>query len=175
MSAKTNAKDFLKISSQFKLGHLVTESFHPFTSGLSHLVKKDVGEALSLLQRVDREALHAMKSKSGIIWQMAQDIQATLKSGNKVFMCGCGATGRLSLVLETLHRQLHGDTNQVFSFMAGGDFALIKSVESFEDRVDYGERQLTELGFGPNDLLLSPTEGGETPFVIGATNLAAKI
>jgi hypothetical protein len=30
-----------------------------------------------------------------------------------------------------------------------------------------------ELGFGPNDLLLAPTEGGETPFVIGATNKAA--
>jgi N-acetylmuramic acid 6-phosphate etherase len=59
--------------------------------------------------------------------------------------------------------------------MAGGDFALIKSVESFEDRVDYGERQLLELGFGPHDLLISPTEGGETPFVIGATNLASKI
>ena len=48
-------------------------------------------------------------------------------------------------------------------------------MESFEDKVEYGERQLLELGFGPNDLLLSPTEGGETPFVIGATNLAASI
>lgn len=175
MSAKVKAQDFLKISDQFKLGHLVTESFHPLTSNLSSVVKKDVGEALKLLQKVDDQALELLKSKSSLIWDMAQDIQSTLKSGNKVFMCGCGATGRLSLVLETLYRQQHGDTNQVFSFMAGGDFALIKSVESFEDRVDYGERQLLELGFGPNDLLLSPTEGGETPFVIGATNLASKI
>ncbi|MFL5784643.1 MAG: hypothetical protein ACJ76H_08550, partial [Bacteriovoracaceae bacterium] len=61
----------------------------------------------------------------------------------------------------------------VISFMAGGDFALIKSVESFEDKTDYGERQLMELGFGPHDLLLASTEGGETPFVIGACNKAA--
>jgi len=175
MSAKSKAREFLLIAPQFKLGHLVTESFHPLTRNLSQLVHKDVGEALSVLQAVDREALGMMKEKSGMIWQMAQDIQATLKAGNKVFMCGCGATGRLSLVLETLFRQNHRGSNQIVSFMAGGDFALIKSVESFEDKVEYGERQLIELGFGAHDLLLSPTEGGETPFVIGAANLAAKL
>jgi N-acetylmuramic acid 6-phosphate etherase len=174
-TAKSKARDFLAISEQFKLGHLVTESFHPLTKGLSQIVQKDIGEALGLLQSVDRQALGLMKNKSSLIWKMAQDIQSTLKAGNKVFMCGCGATGRLSLVLETLYRQQTHDTNQVISFMAGGDFALIKSVESFEDRVEYGERQLLELGFGPHDLLLSPTEGGETPFVIGATNLASKM
>ncbi|MBA2405784.1 MAG: hypothetical protein H0V66_13495, partial [Bdellovibrionales bacterium] len=134
-----------------------------------------VGEALTLLQTVDREALHKMKEKSAIIWPMVQEIHATLRAGNKVFLCGCGATGRLSLVLETLYRQNFHAHQNVVSFMAGGDFALIKSVESFEDKVEYGERQLLELGFGINDLLISPTEGGETPFVIGATNLAAKM
>lgn len=175
MSAKSKAQDFILIAPQFKLGNLVTESFHPETQNLSQAVHQDVGEALKLLQTVDRGALKMMENKSGIIWQMAQEIQNTLNSGNKVFMCGCGATGRLSLVLETLFHQKYPGRNQVVSFMAGGDFALIKSVESFEDRVEYGERQLLELGFSENDLLLSPTEGGETPFVIGATNLAAKI
>lgn len=175
MSAKLKAQEFLSISSQFKLGHLVTESFHPLTKNLSQTVHRDVAEALKLLETVDRQALELMKDKVKILWQMAQDIQSTLKSGNKVFMCGCGATGRLSLVLETLFRQQFSGSDQVISFMAGGDYALIKSVESFEDKVEYGERQLLELGFTANDLLLSPTEGGETPFVIGATNLAAKI
>ena len=175
MSAKTKAQDFLSIASQFRLGHLITEGFHPLTTNLSQTVHRDIGEAFSILQAVDRQALISLKNKSELLWQLAQDIQDTLKSGNKVFMCGCGATGRLSLVLETLFHQLYGDKNQVLSFMAGGDFALIKSVESFEDRVEYGEKQLLELGFGKNDLLISPTEGGETPFVIGATNLAAKV
>lgn len=175
MSAQDRASSFLEIASQFKLGHLVTESFHPDTKALSQLVKKNVEEAHDLLQEVDRKALTIMSGKADMLWQMAQDIQDTLNKGHKVFMCGCGATGRLSLVLETLHRQKFGATEQVFSFMAGGDFALIKSVESFEDRTDYGERQLMELGFGPHDLLLAPTEGGETPFVIGACNKAALV
>lgn len=175
MNPAQKTKAFLEIAPQFKLGHLVTESFHPKTEGLSDLVKKDVSEAMKLLQEIDRDALTIMKEKDSLLWELAVEIRDTLSKGNKIFMCGCGATGRLSLVLETLFRQKFGQTNQVFSFMAGGDFALIKSVESFEDKTEYGERQLMELGFGPNDLLLASTEGGETPFVIGACNKAASV
>jgi N-acetylmuramic acid 6-phosphate etherase len=173
MSAREKTRAFLEISSQFKLGHLVTESFHPQTTELSILVKKDISLALKLLQDVDHTALGLLESKKDTLWDLATEIRQTLEQGHKIFMCGCGATGRLSLVLETLFRQKYGQTSQVFSFMAGGDFALIKSVESFEDRTEYGERQLMELGFGPDDLLLASSEGGETPFVIGAAQRAA--
>jgi N-acetylmuramic acid 6-phosphate etherase len=177
MSAAQKTRDFLAIAPQFQLGHLVTESFHPQTMDLSELVKRDVPGALELLRSVDQEALKGLLSLEEQIWELAQRIQATLERGNKIFLCGCGATGRLSMVLETLYRQKHqlkGDA-PVVSFMAGGDFALIKSVESFEDRTEYGQRQLLELGFERGDLLLAPTEGGETPFVIGATMTAASL
>jgi N-acetylmuramic acid 6-phosphate etherase len=49
----------------------------------------------------------------------------------------------------------------------GGDFALIKSVEGFEDFPDFGRHQLKEAGVGPGDVVVAITEGGETPFVIG--------
>ena len=175
MSPMEKTQSFLKIAQQFQLGHLVTESFHPDTAQLSELVKSDVKAAHRLLQSVDNKALKIMEGKTSELWDLADSINRTLRLGNKVFMCGCGATGRLSLVLETLFRQKFGQTPQVISFMAGGDFALIKSVESFEDRTDYGSRQLMELGFSAGDLLLASTEGGETPFVIGAVNKAAEV
>lgn len=175
MDPRTKTEDFLKIAPQFMLGHLVTESFHPDTQNLSQLVKTDVKKAHALLGEVDKKALKMMEGKADALWELACTIRETLEKGNKVYMCGCGATGRLSLVLETLFRQVFGQTDQVASFMAGGDFALIKSVESFEDKTEYGERQLMELGFGPHDLLLASTEGGETPFVIGACNKAASV
>ncbi len=175
MNPQQKTTAFLEIASQFKLGHLMTESFHPKTTKLSDLVKKDVSSALGLLQEVDFDALELMREKGDSLWELAVEIRDTLTKGHKVFMCGCGATGRLSLVLETLFHQKFPNSRQVFSFMAGGDFALIKSVESFEDKTEYGERQLMEMGFGPHDLLLASTEGGETPFVIGATHKAASV
>jgi N-acetylmuramic acid 6-phosphate etherase len=59
--------------------------------------------------------------------------------------------------------------------MAGGDAALIKSVEDFEDHPEFAEQQLMELGFKDNDLLIGSTEGGETSWVIGAVWKATHI
>ena len=53
------------------------------------------------------------------------------------------------------------------SVMAGGDFALIKSVEGFEDFPYFGRYQLKQAGVGSGDVVVAITEGGETPFVIG--------
>lgn len=175
MDLRLKTDEFLKIAPQFQLGGLVTESFHPKTKNLSEILKTNVPKALGILQEVDFDALAILKNKNHLLWELYQDIKSTLESGNKVFMCGCGATGRLSLVLETLFRQKFVSSNQVFAFMAGGDYALIKSVENFEDKIDFGERQLLEIGFGDNDLLLASTEGGETPFVLGAANKAKLI
>jgi N-acetylmuramic acid 6-phosphate etherase len=120
--------------------------------------------------------LDVLNNKGEEIEKLSRDIAATFASGNKIFLCGCGATGRLSLSLETLWIEDNRNTplqNSVVGFMAGGDVALIKSIENFEDRPDFGTRQLLELGFRDGDLLISTTEGGETPFVIGATESAA--
>jgi N-acetylmuramic acid 6-phosphate etherase len=51
--------------------------------------------------------------------------------------------------------------------MAGGDFALIKSVEGYEDFPDFGRYQMKEHNVQPGDVVVAITEGGETPFVIG--------
>jgi N-acetylmuramic acid 6-phosphate etherase len=59
--------------------------------------------------------------------------------------------------------------------MSGGDLALVHSIEDFEDHPEFGARQLKEIGFAADDLLVSCTEGGETPSVIGATEAAAAL
>ncbi len=42
-----------------------------------------------------------------------------------------------------------GWEDRAFSVMAGGDFALIKSVEGFEDFTQFGGKQIGDLGVGP--------------------------
>jgi N-acetylmuramic acid 6-phosphate etherase len=175
MSWQEQAEIFLNISSQFKLGHLTTETPHPETRHLSTLAQNDLSSAFTLLKNIDQQALEKMVHHLPQFFKLSIQAQKVLARGNKVFMSGCGATGRLSLVVETLSRQMNHYPNQIIGFMAGGDYALIKSVESFEDRMDYGEKQLIELGFKDGDMLMAITEGGETPFVIATALKACEI
>ena len=178
MTHKEKAEAFLKISSQFRLDVLDTEKSHPKSRGLSDLVINDLPGAIGVLKEIDIEALQVVNKQVDGIKRMKADIENTLSNDHRVFLAGCGSTGRLSLVLEVLWRKERTGTrheDSVVSFMAGGDTALIKSIENFEDYPDFGARQLEELGFSNGDLLIACTEGGETPFVIGATERAAGI
>lgn len=169
------AADFLAIAKDFNLGSLPTECPHPKTKQLSQLANENCLEAVELLHQVDIEMLEVLKSKLNEIKKLSSDLKEVLNEGGRIFLCGCGATGRLSLVLETIWRHDHPSDERVLSFMAGGDVALISSIEKFEDYPEYGKRQLEEMGFKEGDILLASTEGGETPWVIGAAERASEL
>lgn len=179
--AQERTQEFLAEASQFKLGNLPTESRHPKTMRLSQLAKSDLPQAIEIFNEVDREAVSCLSLVKDELTELTRTIRETLSTGGRIFLCGCGATGRLSVSLEALWREEvlrigRSDLSEkVFSFIAGGDFALVRSIENFEDHPEYGVRQLKDLGFKSGDLLLAITEGGETPFVIGAAEEAAQI
>ncbi|MHB0913331.1 MAG: hypothetical protein ACYC2Y_07790 [Armatimonadota bacterium] len=163
-----NADEFLAVSRDFTLGGLVTEASHPKTRNLSDAAKRSVPEALGLLFDVDSDVLTAYRRwmSTDAPTRIARTVSRALDAGRRVFITGCGATGRLAILLESEWRRRHGG-DSVVSIMAGGDYALVKSVEGFEDFAAFGERQLRDAGVGPGDVVFAVTEGGETSFVIG--------
>ena len=169
---------FLAQAALYKLGHLPTEQQNQKTLKLSELCKKDLEKAIEVLRDVDVDALKVLESRATEVERLRLAIRDCFLSGGRVFLCGCGATGRLSLSLESFWRELRQGTDlmdRVCSFMAGGDIALVRAAENFEDFPDFGARHLMELGFKDGDLLLAITEGGETPFVIGAALQAIEV
>ena len=163
-------EDFVKNQSYFSLGHLPTEQVHPLTENLSELSETHLLEAIRIVQKIDVDAFKVVAANLPLIRELGHAMKVTTESGHRVFLSGCGATGRLALTLESLYRKVHAGTaseHQVQALMAGGDFALVKSVENFEDYPQYGTRHLIDLGFKDGDLLVAITEGGETPYVIG--------
>jgi len=169
---KQKALDFLRVSSQFQLGHLPTEKPHNKTQNLSEWSLSDLPRALDAIKKIDLDIFEVIKNNKDKIVEMSADIKKTFENNGRLYLCGCGATGRLSLAIETIWRKEFPGDDRVRSFMAGGDVALISSIEKFEDYPEFGARQLRESGFSSQDLLISCTEGGETPFVIGATEEA---
>ncbi len=189
--------DFLKIADQFKLGSLTTESSHPVTANLSEVAKQDIAAGLKLLFDVDDDVVRKYRefAESGRARKIADTVLAALKNGGNLYFTGCGSTGRLSIQLASIWRDYwqqvgrvtpcapssdkpnsgaHGVTrptsdweNRAFPVMAGGDFALIKAVEGFEDFTAFGKKQIGDLGVNSKDVVFAITEGGETSFVIG--------
>jgi N-acetylmuramic acid 6-phosphate etherase len=174
------AEEFLTREGAFRLGELLTETSHQKTKTLSQTAVVDLPAAIRMLQSVDDEIPPAMEKvlKQDSFDKLVDAFDEALSTGKKIYFTGCGATGRLSILLEAAWRRCWCEIrkvspeigkleNRVFSVMAGGDFALIKSVEGYEDFPDFGRYQLRRMSVGPGDVVVAITEGGETPFVIG--------
>lgn len=186
-TARERADEFLKICDQFRLGELVTEQSHPVTANLGEVARENTAAALDLLFQVDGDVVAKYREwvESGRSEEIAGVVTDALMAGGRIFFTGCGATGRLSILLDSIWRDFWQRTapspftgegrgegesaweNRTVSIMAGGDFALVKSVEGFEDITAFGWRQIAEHNVGPRDIVFAITEGGETSWVIG--------
>ncbi|CAN5628164.1 hypothetical protein BH10BDE1_BH10BDE1_09990 [soil metagenome] len=175
-SISQRTRDFLATGNQFRLGSLVTESPNPSTHDLSQACQQDLSRAVDLFKFVELDALKTLKHTDSVARDLVVSIERCFSQNRRVFLCGCGATGRLALVLESIWRQApkEGLLESVVAFTAGGDYALVRSLGVFEDRPDLGAKHLLDLGFQDGDMLIAITEGGETPFVLGALDQATK-
>lgn len=189
-AAHREAENFLNNEKQFHLGMLPTEQSNPKTRGLDQRFASSPSEGISLLLSVDRD-VQAMAKKvlaSEPFQKMVEAGTLAVTSGKKIVFSGCGATGRLSILLEAMWRCFFRELrrehpviytksarfeNSVFSIMTGGDYALIRSVEYFEDYQQFGRQQVKEMNITEGDVLIAITEGGETSSVLGTVDESA--
>ena len=189
--AADKAARFVREEREFQLGHLPTEQPHPYTERFSAVVRDDAGAGVELLLKVDGDipAVARRILLSPEFDSLVAAIEISVRTDRKICFSGCGSTGRLAMILEEMWRQYWEDkagmppgeaarttgsgnpllakAEQAASIMTGGDRALIRAVESFEDHAAYGRRQVADLGLQRGDLLIAISEGGETSSVIG--------
>ena len=176
------AEDFLH-ETQFHLGFLPTEQSNPLTRDLEERFHTSPAEGVRCLLRVDREVLKMCRRVFAAheYRRLSETMLATVRNGHRVVFSGCGATGRLSILLEGMWRDAvergkiaREYQDAVSSIMTGGDFAMIRSVEFFEDYAAFGARQVQESGMVEGDMLVAITEGGETSSVLGSVQEALR-
>jgi len=188
--ASAEARRFVQEETQFQLGHLPTEQPHPYTLNFSQEVKDNPTKGVARLLQVDGDLppvarrIFLTQAYDNLVKAMVRAIT----SKSRICFSGCGSTGRLAMLLEEMWRQYWEDkagvkpgiaetsdntdrnleiANLACSIMSGGDRALIRAVENFEDYQAFGARQVSDLQLSKNDLLVAITEGGETSSVIG--------
>ena len=188
-SAKAKARDFINNEKQFQLGFLPTEQSNPITATLEEDFRRSTLAGVQCLQRGDRQMPITMRHVfAGKRFTKLVDSMVETVTGPKgrIIFSGCGATGRLSILLESMWRDFFYRraaelseaerklADRSASIMTGGDFALIKSVEFFEDFAEGGRRQAAALEVGEGDTFVAITEGGETSSVLGTLKYAAE-
>ncbi len=188
-SARAKARDFIDNEKQFQLGFLPTEQSNPITATLEEDFRRSTVAGIQCLQRGDRQMPITMRHVfAGRRFAKLVDSMVASVTGprGRIVFSGCGATGRLSILLESMwrdffHRRAGELTREELaladrsaSIMTGGDFALIRSVEFFEDYAEGGRRQAAALDVGAGDTFVAITEGGETSSVLGTLRYAAE-
>jgi N-acetylmuramic acid 6-phosphate etherase len=182
-----HADHFLKVEKQFHLGMLPTEQPHPVTMHFSEVARQNPGAGIAMLQEVDHDVVGmAQRVFASPEYSLLVDtLGRALREKKKIHLSGCGATGRLAILLESAWRDFWHEARlrlgtdfapasvmeaeqAVGSFMTGGDYALVRSVEGFEDYQSFGREQSVEAGVGPGDVFVALNEGGETSSVIGS-------
>ncbi|MEA3421310.1 MAG: hypothetical protein U9Q97_06505, partial [Acidobacteriota bacterium] len=187
--------DYVQNKTQFQLHTLLTEQRHLKTWNLSERIQKDCQAGLRMLFSVDQDIskrLEALTTNKELIEQAAHAVEDALLSGNRIYIYGCGATGRLAKQMEStfwrpfwekvkgmekIWRKIKPHVEdpieeQLIGEMTGADRALISSLEGFEDLLLIGRLQFEDREIRQGDVVICVTEGGETSSVIG-TVLAA--
>ncbi len=189
--ARKNAVRFVNEETQFQLGHLPTEQAHPYTMDFSRTVQQNPKDGIELLLKVDGDlppvARRVFLSES--YDRLIDAFRRSIRDNHRICFSGCGSTGRLAMMLEEMWRQYWEDVsgvpagdaarhpesddinliraNLACSIMTGGDRAMIRAVENFEDYPAFGRRQVADLDLAAGDVLIAISEGGETSSVLG--------
>ncbi len=188
ITASDESVDYVNNQTEFQLHTLITEQRHPKTMQLSQLIQEDSEAALKALLSVDEDItakIEDLAQNPEQLEGMAHQIAEAIREGSRVYVYGCGATGRLAKQLESsfwrpFWSKLEQDSawrkirnhfpdikNRLVGEMTGGDRALISSLEGFEDLQLIGKLQAQEHGITDGDVVITVTEGGETSSVIG--------
>ena len=138
--------------------------------------KKSTREILEIINHEDLGVADAVADALHAIQQFINDLVISFQQGGRLFYVGSGTSGRLG-ILDAAECPPTYRTNpeMVQGIIAGGNDALVRSIEGAEDSADNGAQAVIEYGITKKDVVLGITASSSTPFVLGALKEANKI
>ncbi len=177
--------EFLEFSKEYRLGFVEAEQSNPKTKTLGETFRENTREGTKMLISVDEDLVGLFKRTldSERFECFCEDVFKCLGKGGRIIISGCGSTGRLAMRIEASFRQAIGELSKagyknlpsedsVIALMTGGDYAIIRAVESFEDYTSLGCVQAKELELCERDILVGVTATGETTSILGTAKQA---
>lgn len=182
---KQAARDFIENEKQFHLGVIPTEQSNPLTKNLSAKIEKDTKEGIKTILAADKyiPQVAADCFRSDAFDRMVKDIRRVIDTRRTVLFSSVGASGRMALQLDATWRLFWTGLVEKIplkaktfleiaecsnSLMTGGDRAVVRSVENFEDYMTFGARQIIDAGVGKGDVVLALAECGLSASINGS-------
>lgn len=133
----------------------------------------DTLELVQLMNAEDKKVAMAVEKVLPRIAEAIDLIYRQMCRGGRLVYCGSGTSGRLgALDAAECPPTFGADPEMVMAVIAGGPAAMTTAVEGAEDVFEGGERDLREIGFRKEDILVGIAASGRTPYVLGAMSYA---
>lgn len=143
-----------------------TEATNPRSA---HLDAMGTLELLELMNDEDTTVPAAVRLALPAIARAVEAIVGRLVRGGRLVYVGAGTSGRLAKLdaLECVPT-FSVPPSLVSAIVAGGDAALVASVEGAEDDLEQALEDVASAGIGEADVLVGLAASGRTPYVMAA-------
>ena len=148
----------------------VTEQQNPKSKKIDLLSVNDI---LSTINNQDKKVAYEVEKVLPELSLLVDNIVDRLKNNGRLFYIGCGTSGRLG-VLDAAEcpPTFSTDKDLVQGIIAGGNKALVHSIEGAEDSFADGKNAVVNNKMNKKDILIGISANGDASYVHGALNYA---
>ena len=155
------------------LSSMITETRNPASVEIDQL---STLEMLRVINQEDQQVALAVGQLLPEIARAVDAIAAAFGKGGRLVYIGAGTSGRLGILDASECPPTYGvSAEQVIGLIAGGHKAILQAVENAEDDAELGARDLKNIQFCANDVLVGIAASGRTPYVLGAMAHASAV
>lgn len=152
---------------------LKTEGRNPNSVGID---KMTTLEAMRVMNNEDKQVAAAVETQLPQIAEAVDLIAERLRAGGHLIYVGAGTSGRLGVVDASECPPTFGvDYTLVRGIIAGGEDAMFRAAEGFEDSEERGAEAIDAGGVVAGDVVVGLSAAGRAPFVLGALRRAAEL
>ncbi|GAB3143539.1 N-acetylmuramic acid 6-phosphate etherase [Microbispora hainanensis] len=155
------------------LAALATEQSDPRYSGIDTLPTEEIAR---LMNTADAAVPAAVGRAIPAISAAIDAIAARMADGGRLLYVGAGTSGRLAVLDASECPPTFGThPDLVQGIIAGGEAALVRSVEGAEDDAEAGAAVIRDRHVGPLDSVVGISASGRAPYVVAAVEQARRL
>ena len=142
----------------------------------TNLDQKSTREILEIINTEDQQVPSLVQAAIPQIEQAVAVIVDRFQLRGRLFYVGAGTSGRIGILDAVECVPTFGVSDElVQGVIAGGEPAIVHSVEGAEDDAQTGQQDLVDRAVTAQDVIVGIAASGRTPYVLGAVAYANEI